>query len=186
MLSIGILDPNPGLKGRARARFSRRPPAPGEKRGVDALRLTQRSPRRVLSWRSQRARRDTAGSPSGAASGVSGYEAGASTRANLERPAAHANRPCPHHGQRLADGGRATRRSRPCPLPLPPLAARALRRRVSNSSPLRGATRQLPSLQLRWPCPSPPAAAATVVEPAAMPGLPAPAPSPGTQAGAPG
>ena len=42
MLSIGILDPNPGLKGRARARFSRRPPAPGEKRGVDALRLTQR------------------------------------------------------------------------------------------------------------------------------------------------
>ena len=75
MLSIGILDPNPGLKGRARARFSRRPPAPGEKRGVDALRLTQRSPRRVLSWRSQRARRDTAGSPSGAASGVSGYEA---------------------------------------------------------------------------------------------------------------
>ena len=85
---------------------------------------------------------------------------------DLQPPTAHANRPCPHHGQRLADGGRATRRSRPCPLPLPPLAARALRRLVSNSSPLRGATRQLPSLQLRWPCPSPPAAAATEVEPA--------------------
>ena len=58
-----------------------------------------------ISWRSLRARRDTAGSPSGAASGASGYKAGASTRANLESMEALKQRLSALKTNVAADGG---------------------------------------------------------------------------------